>query len=335
MRGMITNGGGKSRGISYSRKIKICFIAFFVAGSWKNAVTTEMKPADSTIRDFTTNEAIDFDFSETAENALGKGAQPHKEDQQPPHKDAWLLHHSPIPIPTRIPRIVNKLYFQKKSGFPDAESMSANLTLAHASWREMNPGYNIRYFDLRRARQYLSAHFHPVFLRAFDCLQAFASKADLFRMSVLFREGGWYSDWKEVCLKKNILDELSNATDFFAVRAGQTSNYFYSHECIQNAFVGTVPQHPIITKMVGISLVNIQQTHYGQIAFDAGSNVCVFGRAIYESENERNSTWFSTVAGQPGSAGWTFHWNGHPIVLHKNVRDVEEGRTGVIRVTII
>ena len=109
---------------------------------------------------------------------------------KPPPRETWLVDpNSFTPVdPNVIPRTINKIYFQKKSGLPSMDSMSANLIAAHKSWELMNPGYDIRYFDLDQARKYLHQHFHPVFLRAFDCLPAFASKSDLFRMTLLYRE---------------------------------------------------------------------------------------------------------------------------------------------------
>jgi len=55
----------------------------------------------------------------------------------------------------------------------------------------LNPGYQVHYFDLLSARSYLHAHFHPVFLRTFDCIQAFAGKSDFFRVALLYR-GEWW-----------------------------------------------------------------------------------------------------------------------------------------------
>ena len=267
------------------------------------------------------------DFSEvfgdkftTGKYDTSKEEASHKQDNLPPPKDMWLLHPPPfvpISISAFIPRIVNKVYFQKTSGYPSMESMSANLTMAHMSWSEMNPNYNIRYFDLSQAKQYLHAYFHPIFLRAFDCLQAFAAKADFFRMVLLYREGGWHSDWKEVCLQKNILEELSNVTDFFAAKVPPQNRCQSGNPQITNAFVGAAPQHPIIVKFLELTLKNIQQSQYGITSLDSGGSTCVFGQAIYESEKERNSTWFSTYSAEPGIGEWTFDWNGRPIVLHK------------------
>lgn len=47
-------------------------------------------------------------------------------------------------------------------------------------------------------------------------IQAFAGKSDLFRMALIFREGGFHTDWKTVCLQQNLLDRIANSTDFFA-----------------------------------------------------------------------------------------------------------------------
>jgi len=174
-----------------------------------------------------------------------------------------------------IPKIINKIFFQKEGGFQ--MSHSTNMIKAHESWHQMNPGYNIRYFDLHRARKYLVQHFHPVFLRAFDCIEAFAGKSNLFRMALLYREGGWHSDWKQRCLKQNLLDELSNNTHFFAAR-DEGNNSSRVSQCIQNAFVGTKPRHPIIEEVLKIILENVQKSYYGQTAL-YNTGVCVLGRA--------------------------------------------------------
>lgn len=111
-----------------------------------------------------------------------------RRDDKPPPIEEWLTR-SPALFPLKtgeIPRIINKMYFQKQGGYSVDH---INIAAAHKSWQEMNPGYNVRYFDLNLARQYLREHFHPVFLRAFDCIQAFAMKSDLFRMALLYREG--------------------------------------------------------------------------------------------------------------------------------------------------
>lgn len=91
----------------------------------------------------------------------------------------------------KIPKVITKVFLQKSGGIPNVSEMGESLVSAHKSWAELNPGYKVQYFDLKACRDYLAMYFHPVFLRAFDCLMPFAFKVDFFRMVIVYREGGW------------------------------------------------------------------------------------------------------------------------------------------------
>jgi len=241
-------------------------------------------------------------------------------NDQPPPIETWLLDPPEETADSHaIPRIINKIYFQKGSGYPPSESMPAGLIAAHKSWADMNPGYDIRYFDLEQARRYLQQHFHAVFLRAFDCLPAFASKSDLFRMTLLYREGGWHTDWKQVCLEQYVLQNITEAADFYADYDLWESGDYFKHKCVQNAFIGSKPRHPNIAKMLEMQLINIQTSRYSGAALDP-VGTCCFGRAIHVSEEERNSQRFSQVAGKflnDPEHGGAFQFSGRTIVKHK------------------
>ena len=151
-----------------------------------------------------------------------------------------------------IPKIIHKVLLTKHGNIHDLlRNEPDELKQAHESWTKMNPGYQIRYFSLNLARAYLREYFHPVFLRAFDCIQAFAGKSNLFRLAVVFREGGWYSDWKEQCNIPELLEWLAtqnqgrkrfNATIVFAYDKGTLHSS--ELEYIMNAFFGAQPRHP-------------------------------------------------------------------------------------------
>ncbi|KAL7539559.1 hypothetical protein ACHAWF_006446 [Thalassiosira exigua] len=262
-----------------------------------------------------------FDRVFGLEATAASGASPAEDpDGRPPLKHHYLLDPPASPANvTAIPRTIHKVYFQKRGGFPDPSSFSDELAAAHRSWRDLNPRHELRYWDLKSAREYLIEHFHPVFLRAFDCLQPFASKSDLFRMALLYREGGWYSDWKEVCLKENLLDDIARATNFFAVWDKLATWDRFKHRCIQNGFVGATPRHPIARKMLALTLIQTQKVHYGTFAFDAAGSVCLFGRAVIESEKEEGSANFVEHAAEPGEGEreGTVVWRGESVVRHK------------------
>ena len=221
-------------------------------------------------------------------------------DDKPPPRDRWLLGVRRTP-PVDIPQIVNKIYFQRGGGFPDMNRTSSDLLEAHRSWGDMNPGYAVRYFDLHLARRYLRRHYHPVFLRAFDCLEAFASKSDLFRMALLYRKGGWHSDWKQVCLQDHLLRNLSSTddgtmADFYAARdhdnhSNDTGVY---HLCVSMGFVGSRPGHPVVGAFLELLLINVRTARYGGRGrglhgpLDA-TGTCLFGLAVHDvNEAARN-----------------------------------------------
>lgn len=102
-----------------------------------------------------------------------------------PNESSWLLEKDAIGFSEtersiRIPRTINKIYFQRDGKFDKKGMRDERLKRAHDTWPELNPGYEVRYFNLLHARRYLRQHFHPVFLRTFDCVQAFAGKVIFF-----------------------------------------------------------------------------------------------------------------------------------------------------------
>mmetsp|Transcript_17875 Transcript_17875/g.35854 ORF Transcript_17875/g.35854 Transcript_17875/m.35854 type:complete len:361 (+) Transcript_17875:30-1112(+) len=208
---------------------------------------------------------------------------PFKSDPAP-EEETWLLAKSSHPnITDKIPHHIIMTYFQKDGHSMD-ENTNPAIKLAHDSWKNMNPGYHIQYFNLVKTRKYLNEHFHPIFLRAFDCIQAFAGKSDFFRLVVLYRDGGWYSDWKQKCVKKNLLADISRNNTLYIIR-DNGNEYSRSHECYSNAFIGATPQHPVIAKSIEVILKNIRGNYYGAHALDA-TGPCAFGKAIREAKEQ-------------------------------------------------
>ena len=189
-----------------------------------------------------------------------------------------------------IPKILNKVYIEKGGDFQSYNDMtnigSGTLIEAHESWSRHNPEYEIRYFNLNLCRQYLKEHFHPIFLRAFDCIQAFSGKVNLFRMLVVYAEGGWYSDWKQTSMRDNVLDHLSQDVDFYGLW-DYGANSTIEQKCMQNCFFGAIPRHPLLAKMIKNILVNVQTEHYGlNPLFTTGT--CLFGNVYRAYVAEQN-----------------------------------------------
>ena len=208
-----------------------------------------------------------------------------------------------------IPKYLHKVIITATGDFPDYFDSIVNATIAsdnddndspvkgslahaHVRWRKLNPGYVIRYFNLHLCREYLKQYYHPIFLRAFDCIEAFAGKSDLFRTLVVYREGGFYSDWKEEC-KINLLKQLSseNTTWFSAFNKPGGS------DAMANAFFGALPGSPILAESIRITLHNIQNNRADKLVLGPG----VLGDAFFKvgrrlgwdlpSGKQRNQGW--------------------------------------------
>ncbi len=186
---------------------------------------------------------------------------------QPPEVRSFLKQKTnySISATSRIPKVIHKIFISNSGKVPSLSSLPKPQVEALQSWTNMNPaGYEVRYFGLDDCRRYLEKHFHPVFLRAFDCIEANAGKADFFRAAVVYREGGWYSDWKEEVKIKGFLDKLANGKTIDRLfnwngkvsegsEAGEQTLIFSwdrstphhrDNHCIANAFFGAKPQHP-------------------------------------------------------------------------------------------
>jgi mannosyltransferase OCH1-like enzyme len=178
----------------------------------------------------------------------------------------------------------------------------------------LNPGYVLRYFNLVDARRYLAAYFHPTFLRTFDCIEAFAGKSDFFRIALLYRDGGHHSDWKQACLEPGVLDEISATTDFFAAIDLGFSYARATRSCAANAFVGSVPRHPIAARYLDLAMRNVQASSYPENTLLA-TGPCLFGNAIRIIDptfgRAENVTKFGTYKNNH------FYYRNRTIIQHK------------------
>ena len=86
-----------------------------------------------------------------------------------------------------IPRILHQTYFEKVGPvkYP-------NFSRLIRSWQQH--GWDYRFYEDMDAAKFIEMHFPAEVLYAFESLNPGAFKADLFRLCVLFIEGGVYVD---------------------------------------------------------------------------------------------------------------------------------------------
>lgn len=206
---------------------------------------------------------------------------------------------SPRSTKTNIPKVINKIYFSNSGDF---DKMIPEVVAAHDTWTLKNQGYVIHYYNLKQARAYIAAHISDRTLKAFDCIKSYAGKANLFRYIVVYNEGGWYSDWKQVCLKDNLLDSFKDDSLVFCKDSVAG--------CVQNAFFGATKNHNTLKQLIDLTVTNIEHKVYGPNDLSAGGSVCAIGKIFANNH-------FLFQGKYIHRTGNFFNNKNEPIVQHK------------------
>ena len=175
---------------------------------------------------------------------------------------------------SNIPKVINKIYISHDENFPDFPLVPNELQKAHDSWINNNKYYKLQYWNAKKCKEYLIKNFNKEYLDTFNCINAYAGKADFFRYCIIYNEGGWYSDWKQECLQDNLLDNLSNNNEDIVLFKDPIK------DCISNAFFGSVKNHPLLLRIINHCIFNVKNRIYKGVHDATG--VCLFGKSFIE-----------------------------------------------------
>jgi mannosyltransferase OCH1-like enzyme len=153
-----------------------------------------------------------------------------------------------------IPEIIHKVIIIDDGEIP---LLPEPMKEAMNTFKEKNPEYEHKLYSGKDCEKYIKKHFDEKILKTYLKLKPFAYRADLFRYLVLYNEGGWYSDSKQVCFES--LDVLNNTNKEFIVSLDASIN----PNCLFNGFFGSVPKHPILKKCIDMIVFNVEHEHYG------------------------------------------------------------------------
>jgi len=172
-------------------------------------------------------------------------------------------------VQTRIPSVLHRIMFFEKDDITEREykrSVDKRVWLvfgdsamldAYTAWETRNrvAGFCFRSYNLKDAEAYIDEHFEKPVLEAFQGIQPFAYKADLFRYLVLYNEGGWYADLKlepvgvslNELLERVALQTRMSPDEVSFVGARQNFGWnIPGAEGIINSFLGAKPRHPVL-----------------------------------------------------------------------------------------
>lgn len=130
-----------------------------------------------------------------------------------------------------IPRIIYQTF--------ETREIAERMHRAAATWMELNPEYEYRFFTNDDRRAMIARHFEPAVLAAYDRLENGAFRADLWRYCQLHVTGGVYADVDSVCERP--LSQVIGPDDrFIAARADMVLHG------LSNGFLCSVPNHPFL-----------------------------------------------------------------------------------------
>jgi mannosyltransferase OCH1-like enzyme len=153
-----------------------------------------------------------------------------------------------------IPKVIHKVCLVDSFKLPE---LPAGIQQSIQTFRDLNPEYTLKIYSGDDCVQYIKDHFDEKTLKAFHKVKPYSYKCDLFRFLVLYNEGGWYSDLRQICLCP--IDKLTSSNHEFYVAIDAPPNQL----CMYTAFIGSIKGHPILKKTIEYVIWNIEHEHYG------------------------------------------------------------------------
>ena len=131
------------------------------------------------------------------------------------------------------------------------EKMKKRVELLKAQ----NPRFNHHLFDDNDCREFIKTYFKSDVLEAYDKLIPGAYKADLWRLCVLFINGGIYLDIRFCCVNGFKLIELTEKEHFVKDRP---------HNSIFNALLACKKGNMFLYKSIRQIVENVKNNYYGE-----------------------------------------------------------------------
>jgi len=164
----------------------------------------------------------------------------------------------------KIPKVIYQTF--------ETDDVPSGMYDSINSWINKNTDYEHYFFNHESRLEFIEKHFNKDVLDAYLRLLPGAFKADLWRCCVLYINGGVYVDADMICLKS--LSELIEANDEFLI----TRDDPMSKKFLANGFIGSVPKHPFLKKMIDNivdNVKNLKQRYYLDI-----SGPELFGKSV-------------------------------------------------------
>jgi mannosyltransferase OCH1-like enzyme len=145
--------------------------------------------------------------------------------------------------------------------------------------KSQNPKFEHYLFDDNDCREFIKENFDIAVLNAYDTLIPGAYKADLWRLCVLYINGGIYMDIKLKCINGFKLIELTESEHYVKDRLPPLSIY--------NALMVCQKNNPFLWKSIHKIVFNVQNKFYGKNALEP-TGPLMLGRIILNNKLKLN-----------------------------------------------
>ncbi len=181
-------------------------------------------------------------------------------------QDGWLKPGETGTTPTIPPRVSQ---FWDRDIPPDVAALCE-------TWRELNPDLAYHCYSAEEARAFLREAAPAGALAAFDRAREPAMKADIFRLAVLYRHGGWYADADDRCLA-TIAPLGAGGHDLIVYREDLGT--------LGNNFIGVAPRHPAIGRALANAVAAVNRGDSDMVWLSTGPGLLTRSVASWLADN--------------------------------------------------
>jgi hypothetical protein len=156
----------------------------------------------------------------------------------------------------------------------NSDQLPAFIRLAVATVKKAFRNHEHVMYDKHSLRNFIESNYDAEVLRAYDSLVPYAYKADLGRLCILLKIGGWYFD---LPVRVVMQGDVKNDIELIAFR--DPSPYSKTSWCCSNAVLYSRPNNQAIEIAIHEILNNCRNKYYGNSPLDpTGPNL--FGKSL-------------------------------------------------------
>jgi len=155
-----------------------------------------------------------------------------------------------------IPDVIHKIFINSEM---KEIPISDDISNAMNSWVTLNPGYKLKLWYGNDCRKFLIDNYDNSYVECFDNIIPYAYKTDFMRYCILYKEGGWYSDWQQ-----RLLVPLGSLKKYSWVSCWDTTgDENIKYKCMQNGFFGCYKNNKILKECILTIIKNCKDKNYG------------------------------------------------------------------------